>query len=268
MHFFIVKSCHWEFKKLRMNDLKISVITVVLNSQKTIETTINSVLEQNYPNLEYIIIDGGSTDGTKEIIEKYGERISRFVSEIDKGIYDALNKGIKMATGDIVGVLNSDDFYANNNVLKTIANEFRTYNVDSFFADVRFVSDLNLTKTIRYISGKSFKLFKLRFGFMPPHPTLYIKRKYFEEYGYYKTDYKIASDFELIIRFFFINKISYRYIPKELVKMRYGGKSTKSISSNYIINREIVKGCRENGIYTNMFLLLFKYFFKSFEFLK
>jgi len=245
--------------------VKISIITVILNNAATIRTTIQSVLNQTHPDLEYIVVDGGSTDGSKEIIKSFGSKITKFLSEPDHGMYDALNKGIRMANGEIIGILNSDDLYTNNEILAKVAETFSKNNIDSLFADVRFVKEPNLDKTRRYVTGKAFKPAKLRFGFMPPHPTFFVKKILFEQFGYYKTDYSIAADYELIIRFLYTNKVTYKYLPLDMIKMRIGGRSTKSIYSNYVLNKEIIKGCRENGIYTNMFILSLKYFFKVFE---
>jgi len=245
--------------------MKISIITVILNNVSTVRSTIESVINQSYPDIEYIIIDGASTDGSKEVIESYGAKINKFISEPDFGMYDAMNKGIRMATGEVVGILNADDTYTNTKVLNEVAKTFQNFETGSIFADVRFVKENDLERTVRYISGKSFNPSKLRFGFMPPHPTFFVKKQIFEEFGYYKTDYHIAADYELIIRFLFTNKVTYKYLPLDMIKMRMGGRSTKSIYSNYILNKEIVRGCRENGIYTNLLILSLKYFIKVFE---
>jgi len=248
--------------------MKISIITVCYNSEKYIRSAIESVLSQTYQNVEYIIIDGNSEDTTVDILKSYeslfGGRM-KWISEKDKGIYDAMNKGIRLATGDIVGVLNSDDIYADSNSISKIVETFRSYNVDACFADVRFVRPENLDKTVRYYSSEKFNPTKFRYGFMPAHPTFFVKKIYFDRLGYYKTDYRIAADYELLIRFLYTHKLTYVYIPMPLIKMRTGGVSTRSVKSNYILNKEIVRGCRENNIYTNMLILAFKYFQKIFE---
>lgn len=246
--------------------MKISIITVTYNSAATVRDTIESVLSQTYNNIEYIIIDGNSKDNTLDIVKEYGERISKVVSEPDKGIYDAMNKGISMATGDVVGILNSDDFYHTNDIITKIANAFiEDKTIHSVFGDVRFVNPENLNKTVRYYSSKNFSPARFRFGFMPAHPTFFTYKKYFDELGYYKTDYKIAADYELLIRFLYVRRISYQYIPLDFMKMRTGGASTRSFKSNIILNREIVRACTENGIYTNFPLLFLKYFIKIWE---
>jgi glycosyltransferase involved in cell wall biosynthesis len=250
-----------------MNLLKISIITVSFNSVKSIAHTINSVLAQTYPEIEYIIIDGSSTDGTIEIIESFSSGISTFISEPDKGIYDAINKGIKMATGDIIGILNSDDFFYDNSVIEKIAKSIEENNIDAIIGDVQFVDQANTSKVIRYYSSKHFKTARFRFGFMPAHSSFYVKKELFEKLGYYKTDYKIAADYELLIRFLYVNKIKYKYLEMPFVSMRMGGVSNKSIHSIYTLNKEIAKACRENGIKTNYIFIYSKYFAKIFEFL-
>jgi len=248
--------------------MKISIVTTSFNSADTIKDTIDSVLSQNYENIEYVIADGGSKDGTVEVIKSYTDPRIRWISEPDKGIYDGMNKGIKMSTGDVVGILNSDDFYKNNDVISSVVNEFADEKTEAVFGDVRFVNPDNLKKTVRYYSSKNFKPSKFRFGFMPAHPTFFTKKKWFDKLGYYQTDYKIAADYELLIRFLYKHKLAYKYIPLDMIVMRTGGASTRSIKSNYILNKEIVRGCKENGITTFMWLLTFKYFVKVFELFK
>ena len=250
-----------------MTNLLVSIITVSYNSVGTISDTIKSVLAQTYPNIEYIIIDGFSTDGTIELINSYGKSISKFVSEPDKGIYDAINKGIKLAAGDIIGILNSDDFFYDNNVIERVAVAFEENEIDAVFGDVQFVDPEKTSKIIRYYSSKNFNPAKFKFGFMPAHPSFYVKRELFEKLGYYKTDYKIAADYELLIRFLYVNQIKYKYIEMPFVSMRTGGVSNKSICSNVTLNKEIARACKENGIHTNYLYIYSKYFLKMFEFL-
>ncbi|MDR2684021.1 MAG: glycosyltransferase [Prevotellaceae bacterium] len=250
--------------------MKISVITVCYNSEKYIRTAIESVLNQTCQDIEYIIVDGNSTDSTINIVKEYEPEFNgsmRYISEADSGLYEAMNKGIKMATGEIIGILNSDDFYNYSDCLEKIAAVFEDKNIDACFADVRFVKQKNTEKTVRYYSSAKFSPALFRWGFMPAHPSFFARKKCFEKAGYYKTDYKIAADYELLIRFLYTERFSYKYIPLDIIKMRTGGKSTKSLKSNCILNKEIVRGCRENGIYTNIFLLCFKYFWKIFEFI-
>jgi len=238
---------------------------VVLDGKDTISSTIESVLSQTYSNIQYIVIDGGSSDGTQEIVKKFGLRINKFVSEKDNGIYDAINKGLKLASGDIVGILNSDDFFSDTNVIQRVVDTFRDDDLDAVFGDVQFVKPDDILKVVRYYSSRRFPPEKFKYGFMPAHPSFYARRSLFEKYGYYKTDYQIAADYELLIRFLYTNKLRYKYINMPFVNMRTGGVSTRSIRSNLILNKEILRACRENGIRTNYFNIYSKYFTKIFE---
>lgn len=248
--------------------MKISLITVAYNSDSTIRDTIESVLLQSYPDIEYIVVDGNSDDKTVEILREFEPRFDgrmRWISENDNGMYDAMNKGIRMATGDIIGIINSDDFYHRPDIIENIVKVFDQKSVEAVFADVRFVHPGNLDKTVRYYSSKNFSINRFRFGFMPAHPTFFTYKKNFETHGYYQIDYEIAADYELLIRFLYTHKMQYQYLHIDVMKMRTGGKSTQSWKSNVMLNREIVRACKENGIHTNLFILSFKYFFKVFE---
>lgn len=245
--------------------MKISLLTVSFNSAATIKDTIESIRSQDFKDIEYIIVDGNSTDGTVGIIKSYNSFISKWISEPDKGIYDAMNKAIKMASGDVVGILNSDDFYSNNQILSRVAQEFSDPSVDVVFGDLVFVDPQNLDKTVRKYSSARWHPGKFAWGFMPAHPTVFIRRKYYEKFGLFKTDYKIAADYELLIRFLYVHKLKYRYLPLTMVKMRKGGVSSRNLMSNIILNNEIIRACRENGIKTNVLKVYSKYFTKFFE---
>lgn len=249
-----------------MPELTISIITVCFNSRSTVTDTINSVLTQTYPHIEYIVVDGASSDGTSEIVSSYGTKISRFISEPDRGIYDALNKGIRAATGDIIGILNSDDVFYNERVIEKIAEAFEDKELEAIISDVQFVDPANTSRIVRYYSSRNFKTSRFRFGFMPAHPGFYAKRELFDRFGFYKTDYKIAADYELEMRFLLTNHINYRYLQMPVVSMRKGGVSNKSIISNFILNKEIARACKENGLSTNVFFIYSKYFLKIFQF--
>lgn len=249
-----------------MSNRLISIITVSYNSSKTISNTIESVLAQSYQKIEYIVIDGASTDGTVEIVKSYSIRISKFISEPDKGIYDAINKGIRLATGDIIGILNSDDFFYDDNVIQKIADAFADPDLDAVYGDVLFVDKNNLSKITRYYSSENFKPGKFRFGFMPAHPSFFCRRELFEKFGYYKEDYKIGADFDLLLRFVLINKIRCQYLDIVTTVMRSGGASNRSFKSNLALNKEILRACSENGVKTNYFFIYSKYFLKIFEF--
>jgi len=247
-----------------MNTKKISVITVVFNGEKTISDTIESVSSQDYSNIEHIIVDGASTDGTTALIEKQKENISAFVSERDNGIYDAMNKGVKLATGDLVGFLNADDIYAHSTVLSRVADTFCKCNVDACYGDLVYVRD-DLSTIVRYYRSNIFSPEMLAYGWMPAHPTLFIKRELFYKYGGFKTDYEIAADYEMVARLFWKHRIRYKYIPDVLVKMRMGGVSTSGVRSNYILSKEIVRACKENDIRTSLPKVLLKYPLKIME---
>ncbi|WP_440054145.1 glycosyltransferase family 2 protein [Pseudoalteromonas sp. T1lg65] len=247
--------------------MKVSIITVCYNSAKTIEDTVKSVLSQDYQEIEYIVIDGGSSDGTLGIIDKYRERIATIVSEPDKGIYDAMNKGVKKSTGDIVGILNSDDFYESEDVISKTVCHFDS-ETDVVFGDLIFVKSDNLEKVTRFYSLPNFKPWKLRFGWMPPHPATFIKKSVYDRCGLYKINYKISADYEVFVRFLLIHKVSYKHISKILVRMRDGGVSTSGLKSSITLNKEIVNACGENGVYTNLFFLTLKLPFKLLELLK
>lgn len=249
--------------------MKISIITASYNSGKTIRHTVESVLRQTYPDFEYIVVDGGSTDNSIDIVKEYQVAFKgrlKWISEKDKGIYDAMNKGIRMATGDVVGILNSDDFYTDENVLQTVADNFMNHSVDAVYGDIHFVHDADLGKCVRYYSSRLFSPFWLRFGFMPAHPSFYCKREVFDKAGLYSLDYKIGADYEMMVRLFRKYGISSCYISKDFVTMRTGGASNHHFSNRLTLIREDVKACRDNGIYTNSFLVSLKFLYKIFEF--
>lgn len=236
----------------------ITVITVVFNGAATLEHTIRSVIEQTYGNIEYIIIDGGSTDATLDIIRKYESEIDYWVSEKDAGIYDAMNKGIALAKGEYIGLLNSDDFFANPSALEIIASRFKYANVDAVFSCLDIVDPVDLSLVIRKYRVSSYSLFMLRIGVMPPHPTFYCRKACYEMAAPYRTDYRIAADFEMLARLLLKHRIAWEFIDETTVKMRSGGVSSNGIKSSWIVNREIIRACTENGLYTNMFILILK----------
>lgn len=249
--------------------MKVSIITVSYNSAETIRDTIESVLEQSYKDIEYIIVDGNSKDETMAIVTSYGDKVTKVLSEPDKGIYDAMNKGVALATGDIIGILNSDDFYETNNAIEDIVDHFKA-NIEAevVFGDVVFVEPSNLNKIVRYYSSKKFKAAKLRFGWMPPHPATFIKKSVYDQYGLYKLGYKISADYEMFVRLLMVAKVKFSRIDKVIVRMRSGGASTDGIKSSLTLNQEIVRACRENGVYTNLLLVLLKIPFKLIELIK
>ena len=248
-----------------MSNLKVSIITVTYNSARTLEDTMQSVLAQTWPNIEYIIVDGDSSDGTQQIIKNHESEFKgrlRWVSEQDAGIYDAMNKGLGMATGDIVGILNSDDFFTSKDAIATIASHF-TPDAAFVYGNAHFIHADNKHRRARKYSAELFRPWCLRFGFAPPHPTLYVRREALAQAGPYKTEYKISADFELMVRLFLIHRLPYRYVKADLVTIRLGGVSTNGIRSKIIGLDESVRACRENGIYTNRIMAAFKYLFKA-----
>jgi glycosyltransferase involved in cell wall biosynthesis len=194
--------------------------------------------------------------------------VSKIISEPDNGIYDAMNKGIKEANGEIIGILNSDDLYHTNNVISKVVKAFRKNSIDVVFGDLHYVKKINLDKVVRYYSSAKFHPSKFRFGFMPAHPTFFTKKEHYENLGLYKTNYEIAADFELLLRFLKVYNLEYKYLPINMIKMRMGGRSTSSLKSNYILNKEMVRACKENDMYTNIGIISLKYFVKVFELFK
>ena len=247
----------------------ISIITATFNSAKTLKDTIQSVLRQTNKDFEYLIIDGGSTDETIDIVKSYESEFSgrlKWVSEKDQGIYDAMNKGIKMASGDVVGILNSDDYFTSDDILQTVDNAFKSHEIDAIYGDIRFIRDGNPQKCVRYYSSRMFRPFWLRFGFMPAHPSFYCKREVFDKAGLYSLDYKIGADYEMMVRLFKRHKIKSLYVNKNFVTMRTGGASNNNVRSRLTLIEEDVKACRVNGIYTNRFFIMLKFLYKIFEF--
>lgn len=236
----------------------ITVITVVFNGAETIRDTIESVIMQSYGNIEYIIIDGGSNDATVDILKRYDHIIDYWVSEKDGGIYDAMNKGISLCSGEYVGMLNSDDMFSDKNVLQDIADRFCATKVDAVFSCLNIVDKNNLKKILRKYRVAKFNSALLRIGVMPPHPTFYCKKSCYEEGGTYKTNYKIAADFEMLVRLLIKQKISWSFIDKVTVTMRSGGLSNSGSMSRIKLNWEIVRACKDNGLYTNLLFLALK----------
>lgn len=254
--------------------MKISLITACYNSIETIRSCFDSVLSQQGIDLEYIVVDGGSKDDTVSVVKDFDRKVResgrqdfsfKWISERDRGMYDAINKGIAMATGDIVGILNTDDLFQSNDTLAHVAAAF-TDDVDAIYADIRFVKD-DLQTTSRYYSAKHWKPWMLQWGKMPPHPSVYIRRELFGKLGLYKLGYDIAADYELLIRYLRKAGIKTHYLNECVVRMRMGGKSTRGWQSFMTLNKEIVRGNRENGYFCCFPMLMPKYIFKIFEFI-
>ena len=239
--------------------MKLTIVTVCYNSEDTIASTIRSVLDQTYKDIEYIIVDGGSIDNTLSTIRKYEHKFNGnlyWVSESDNGLYDAMNKGIKMATGDVIALLNSDDLFCDERALEKVMNVFADNpKLDSVYADLYYVSQNDTNKIVRkWISGKQ-RLFSL--GWHPAHPTLYLKKEVYQKFGLFNLDFKLAADFEIMLRFFDKHKISNVYLEQAFVKMRLGGESNKSFKNMYMQNIECIKAFEVNKLRVNKFLYPF-----------
>ena len=284
--------------------MKVTLITVCFNSAATLSTAIDSVLSQKGVDIEYIIVDGGSTDGTVEVVEEFSrnhlrrgyggqeERKDRkdgfefkWISERDRGMYDAINKGIKMATGDVVGILNADDVLASDDTLAHIASAFEQkespvphspfpvpQRIDALYADIRFVKEgetveaVRNAETVRYCSAKRWRPWMFRFAAMVPHPSFYVRRECFKRLGGYSLDYRICADFELELRYLYLAKLRAAYLPECVVVMRMGGMSTAGWRSNLVINREDLRALRAHGIWSCLPLIYLKYLFKIWGF--
>lgn len=245
--------------------MKVSIITVCYNSSDHIEDAIRSVASQDYDNIEHIIVDGGSSDGTVDLLKKHNSSIAHWISEPDHGIYDAMNKGIKMATGELVGILNSDDFYYDHSIISKIAAAFQNHEIDAVYGDLIFVDPDNLDRTVRTYSSAKWNPARFARGYMPAHPTFFVRRHFYDQHGLFETDYQIAADYEMLIRLLYVNKLRYKYLPFTMVKMRKGGVSSNGIKSNIVLNKEIVRACRKHGIKTSALKIYPKYFNKVFE---
>lgn len=228
--------------------MKISIITVTFNSSKYLEDCITSVIDQKYSNIEHIIIDGGSTDQTISIIKKYEQHLAYWVSEKDNGMYDAINKGLQLATGDVVGMLHSDDILASPDVISSIVTSFKTNNVDSIYGDLVYVKPDNINHVLRVWKGYNYKRSKFKYGWMPAHPTFYIRKEIVDKYGGYETHYYTASDYEFMARYLYRHKVSCYYLPKLIVRMRNGGASNSSIYSRLRANRRDYLAMKNNQI--------------------
>ena len=252
--------------RFNVTDMKVSIITVTYNSARFLEDCIRSVQEQNYKNIEHIIIDGKSTDGTVGIIKKYEKGIATWVSETDKGMYDAINKGMHMATGDVIGILNSDDVLDNDHVIFNIVKEFLTSKTDAVFGDLEYVSQDDTNKVFRVWKGQSYKRSRFRYGWMPAHPTFYVKRSVVAKYGGYETHYFSAADYEFMARYLYQHKISASYLPKLIVRMRVGGASNVNFKQRLRANRRDYLAMRRNKIPFAFIVSILKPFIKLHQF--
>jgi len=239
--------------------MKVSIITITYNSAATVEDTLKSVVNQDYPNIEYLIIDGKSKDSTLQIVDKYKDKITKIVSEKDKGLYDALNKGIGLATGDIVGMLHSDDLYASNHVISDIVKTFENNpGAEGVYADLVFVDRNDIDKITRTWESGDYEEGDFLNGWMPPHPTFFVKKECYERYGVFNTTLRLSADYELMLRMIHKNKIKLAYLPKVVVKMRMGGVSNVSFFVRLKANIEDKMAWKLNGIKPGLFTRFLK----------
>ena len=246
--------------------MKISIITVCYNSAATIEKTMKSLMAQTYRDIEYIVVDGDSNDSTLDIVKKYENQITKWISEPDNGLYDAINKGIAFATGDIIGVLNSDDIFTDNYVLENIAKFHLENSID---ASVGNIMQFNKNqKIVRKYSAENWRPDKLKMGFMPAHPAIFFKRDLFEKFGYYHIDFISGADYELIIRFFLVHKITWKFSNITTTSMLIGGISSSGYKSYKLISKEIKKALELNNIQFSYFKVLLRVIWKLKGFLK
>lgn len=242
--------------------MKISIITVVYNNKGTIANAIESVLSQNYKDIEYIIIDGKSTDGTLDVINYYSSRISKIISENDKGIYDAMNKGLKLASGDVIGILNSDDFYANDSILSEVMSQFnKDHDLDILYGDLVYVKPDDVNKLVRKWKSKSYNPNFFENGDVPPHPSLFVSSRVYKEAGFFNLKYRLASDYEFMLRIFKKFSFKIKYLPIVFVNMRLGGATNKNLKNIINGNAEILSSWKDNG-YSIPLLLIPKRIFK------
>ena len=238
--------------------MKVSIITATYNSEKYLADCIQSVRKQTYGNIEHIIVDGKSTDGTVKIIQKNADSIACWISETDRGMYDAINKGIKLATGDIIGVLNSDDMLASADVIMDIVACFDETGTNSLYGDLVYVDPVNSRKVLRYWKGLSYKRFRFNYGWMPAHPTFYIRRELIEQFGGYENHYYTAADYEFMARYLYRHKVSSFYLPKMIVKMRNGGISNNNLRGRFRANRRDYLAMKKNKIPAAFFVSILK----------
>lgn len=248
--------------------MKVSIITVCYNSAAYIRTCIDSVVNQTYKNIEFIIVDGLSKDNTMEIVRSYGDKIAKVVSEKDKGIYDAMNKGISMATGDIIAILNSDDLYYDTHVIENVVHGFENSKSDILYTDIVYINDDNLDKIVRYYSPKNFKIKDLEYGLIPPHPGVFVRKKCYDAFGSFRLTYPICGDYDLLVRLLYVNKVPASYLPIIATKMRTGGNSSLGFKTVMRINKERRRSCEENNVPTNYIKLYIKYVEKFFQLFK
>lgn len=244
--------------------MKISIVTVCYNAEATIERALLSVLMQEQVDLQYIVIDGVSSDSTFDIVRRHGQKIDTYLSEPDKGLYDAMNKGIQRAKGDVVGFLNADDSYAHLQVLKKVAHVFEDQEIDALYGDITYLNKGNVVRN--WVSG-DYHRSKFERGWMPPHPSFFVRRKYFESFGSFNTDFKISADYELMLRMLYVHKLRTYYLRGNMVNMEVGGVSNKSLTNRLISRVEDAKAWKVNKLSTPWFWIMAKPLLKLSQYL-
>lgn len=248
--------------------MRVSIITITYNSAETVEDTIQSVLAQDYPDIEYIIVDGASKDDTLSIVNRYKDKIATIQSEPDKGIYDAMNKGVRLATGDLIGILNSDDFYADVHVISDIVKTLQSAGADGCYADLVYVDRNETSRVVRTWKSGEYRHGQFMRGWMPPHPTFFVKRTIYEAHGAYSLQLRSAADYELMLRFIHKHGIKVSYLPRVITKMRAGGQSNVTIKNRWRANREDRLAWKMNGLQPGFFTLMRKPLSKLIQFIK
>lgn len=242
--------------------MRVSVITVCFNSATTIEDTLRSVANQTWVDIEHLVIDGASRDGTLDILHRYAPQLGRLVSEPDKGVYEAMNKGVALATGDVIAFLNADDVYKDDGVIERVVQQMQIDSLDALYGNVEFFHPGRPLQVVRTYDSGRFTPARLGWGWMPAHPALFVRRDVFSKYGGFEENYRIGGDFEFVARIFKSGKLKYKHLAEVLVRMQTGGLSTSGLRATYLLNSEILQACRQNGIHSNWWMVLSKYFFK------
>lgn len=244
-----------------------SVIVPVRNMEQTICRTLDSIIRQSYPCVEIVVVEGQSTDRTYERVQPYRNQLAVLISEPDAGLYDAINKGLAASSGQIIAILNGDDYYSNDQVLQRYSEKFENPNIGIVFGDLEFFPATSPARTIRTYSSRHFRPDKLAYGWMPPHPTTFVRRCVYDKVGHYRPEYRISSDFEFLVRALWLHAVQFDRVDEVVVRMQYGGLSTKGLKATYILNKEILQACRSNGLRTNWLNILSKFPAKLREFL-
>lgn len=252
----------------KLTPITVSVVTVCRNSVATIGATLDSVRAQTHQQIQHIVIDGASSDGTQDLVQQRLRDGGILLSEPDSGIYNAMNKGIARATGDVIAFLNADDAYAHSDVIERVCSELRTGDVNAIFGDVAFFDDPDFTKMVRRYNSGQFRPSRIRWGWMPAHPGMFITRDVYASLGGFSEQFRIAGDFDFVVRAFQRNLIRYRHLPEIFVNMQTGGASTRDLAAKMRINREVVQACRRNGLYSNLLMVMSKYPLKLLEILR